>query len=724
MLVQLADTEDICEIQSIIRILSSDESKKKISLQHLCILLNVSRGMRHSKLVYSICKHISSVISSTCMTKNNTYMCMIAIKLSNNNSEYKKIYGVLMNDFTRRIPLLHCYSNNSLSQKTTRSIFCTGLIDCQFIETCCAFFIQTSIENENEQSITNISVTLYAIHKCLVFVDGNYHFLNNNLLNSASEDTKNTFFRFVNSLIVNSYLISKYTHLDVIVVTILQAFSLPSTIDVIMEYIINRFYDCFQKQDVLISTFLQDTIIRLLSKPTLQVKIRTFLDNYDVVNTMVERIAMNQNIMSKEMHLCCLCLVTEMVGYSVNISTTLFERIEQLVYMSSDHTIVSNIFLHENYLLLLYNALYSHAQIIDAAVISRIVDVITVKTQQIHVKQDIFSGLSCIKYLIDFQRRGLTVTDLNRICVFTTRLCQHIVEPPYRIMTDILYILSVTSRTTDRETWFVTVNNCTVLATILSLTASCERHMTYILVILGNYMYKNTQFKYNEMAKIISYVDINRLVQNIQAGEVYKNSTLFQLLETLEVMISSKIERPEIILDNVIYIAQYIMGRRRIHTHFGTKISKILTRIFKTENIKIKQLNTNCYFSNTILYLTLHVKNYRKILDFINVIFSSNEEICLCNYDKNLCHRILSYCTQRDNNAEYWDFDTLIIIEKIVSNTAKSKNHKKLSGISKITFDYRIDELESKTASMKPSGEHWELLYKKITHIQTIKSCI
>ena len=166
------------------------------------------------------------------------------------------------------------------------------------------------------------------------------------------------------------------------------------------------------------------------------------------------------------------------------------------------------------------------------------------------------------------------------------------------------------------------------------------------------------------------------------------------------------------------------MGRRRIHTHFGTKISKILTRIFKTENIKIKQLNTNCYFSNTILYLTLHVKNYRKILDFINVIFSSNEEICLCNYDKNLCHRILSYCTQRDNNAEYWDFDTLIIIEKIVSNTAKSKNHKKLSGISKITFDYIIDELESKTASMKPSGEHWELLYKKITHVQTIKSCI
>ena len=61
------------------------------------------------------------------------------------------------------------------------------------------------------------------------------------------------------------------------------------------------------------------------------------------------------------------------------------------------------------------------------------------------------------------------------------------------------------------------------------------------------------------MATIIPNANIHLLVANIQAGDIYRNTILYQLWEHMEVMILSKIQRPEIILSNIIYIAQYLI---------------------------------------------------------------------------------------------------------------------------------------------------------------------
>ena len=115
-----------------------------------------------------------------------------------------------------------------------------------------------------------------------------------------------------------------------------------------------------------------------------------------------------------------------------------------------------------------------------------------------------------------------------------------------------------------------TQTHSTVLSNMLSLKTSSDndhRSISHILLIPRNYIYKKKEFEYSEMATIIPNANIHLLVANIQAGGIYRNTILYQLWEHMEVMILSKIQRPEIILSNIIYIVQYILGNHKFPKH-------------------------------------------------------------------------------------------------------------------------------------------------------------
>lgn len=186
-------------------------------------------------------------------------------------------------------------------------------------------------------------------------------------------------------------------------------------------------------------------------------------------------------------------------------------------------------------------------------------------------------------------------------------------------------------------------------------------------------------------------------------------------------MLLNQLDNPREVTNDMIYISHYILLKRKVKTPFSAKISTLLTRVLRQENVLLQSINTNTCFIDMIAFLTGTVNNYKKVLDLVAKVMFLNNESCLCNYSIDICHKTISYCTMCSHNTAYWNFDTLLVVHTILSHTAKSKHHSLSSGDLRIQLHGAIEEMQQKTAALSASGLHWELLHNQIMHTRSMK---
>lgn len=446
-----------------------------------------------------------------------------------------------------------------------------------------------------------------------------------------------------------------------------------------------------------------------------------YIDDYDVMDTIMDLFVQDYGPATRDMHMSCLCLLTEFAGLTLHMSDRLFSRIEQFVYARAQCDSPGGVLLHESCMLLLLKAMHSHSRALCGAVIARAVSSIVSPAQHIHKKHTSFNGVKCLKYIVETQKSRIFCKDFRSMCMFLSNLYAHIAHMSASTTTDLLYVLTVATRMLDKDTWYATSGVCILISSLLPMASVSDIDVKNVIQIIGNYAHRNIILR-ESAALFLDYSCIAHFVDNIRHSRIkYSTTLLYNMLTLMQVILMNKIDNDAQVTDDALFVAHYIMAHRKVKSHFSAKISTLLARILRRNYMTPARLGPASVFCDIVVFITSTTSNCTRVLDFFVKLLYLNEESCLCKHNKDMCHHILVFCTACSSTPAFWTFENTLLVHSILSQTARSAHHVRVSEVDNARTAGVLEKMFQHTHSLAHSGNQWELLNTKVTDTLAVK---